>query len=325
MKLVVTGGAGFIGSHYVRTLLQTDRGSEIAQLTVVDLLTYAGNAKNLDPVRDNVRFSFTHGDINDSNLMTQLLAEADAVVHFAAESHVDRSIAGSSEFIRTNINGTHVLLEAARLTGLSRFLHVSTDEVYGTIQDGSWTEASPLLPNSPYAASKASSDLLVRSYNRTYGLDVVTTRCSNNYGQYQFPEKLIPLFATNLIDGIKLPLYGNGLNIRDWLHVDDHCNGIHLALLNGKAGNVYNIGGGTELTNIEMTELILDAFGAKWDESVTYVDDRQGHDLRYSVDWSKANRDLGYMPEVQFEQGLNATIQWYRDNESWWRPLKKEG
>ena len=322
MKILVTGGAGFIGSHYVRKLLLTNFGNAITHLTVIDLLTYAGNLDNLNLVQNDDRFSFVQGDINDSLLVSELLEDADAVVHFAAESHVDRSIKGSSEFIRTNITGTHVLLEAARLTGLKRFLHVSTDEVYGTIQHGSWSESSPLLPNSPYAASKASSDLLVRAYNRTYGLETITTRCSNNYGQYQFPEKLIPLFVTNLIDGKQVPLYGNGLNIRDWLHVDDHCKGIHLALMNGKSGEVYNIGGGTELTNIEMTKNILGAFGANWEESVINVDDRQGHDLRYSVDCSKARIDLGYEPEIPFNQGLNDTIEWYRSNESWWRPLK---
>jgi dTDP-glucose 4,6-dehydratase len=251
------------------------------------------------------------------------MQEASAVVHFAAESHVDRSIAGSAEFIRTNVLGTHTLLEAARQTHLRRFVHVSTDEVYGSIAEGSWPETDPLLPNSPYAASKASSDLLVRSYFRTHGLDTVTTRCSNNYGPYQYPEKLIPLFATNLIDGLQVPLYGDGLNVRDWLHVDDHCNGIHLALAKGKAGEIYNIGGGTELNNLEMTRLILEDFSAHWDTAVKPVEDRKGHDLRYSVDCSKARDELGYEPKVSFQDGLAETIQWYRDNPNWWRPLKE--
>jgi len=245
------------------------------------------------------------------------------VVHFAAESHVDRSIAGSAEFIRTNVMGAHTLLEAARQTNLGRFVHVSTDEVYGSIKEGSWPETDPLLPNSPYAASKASSDLLVRSYFRTHGLDTVTTRCSNNYGPYQYPEKLIPLFATNLIDGLQVPLYGDGLNVRDWLHVDDHCNGIHLALTKGKAGEIYNIGGGTELNNLEMTRLILENFGADWNTAVKPVEDRKGHDLRYSVDCRKAQHELGYEPKVAFQNGLAETIQWYRANPNWWRPLKE--
>jgi dTDP-glucose 4,6-dehydratase len=323
MKLLVTGGAGFIGSHYVRSLLMTERGKDVTHVTVLDLLTYAGNLENLALVEADPRYTFVKGDINDAALVKSLMQEADAVVHFAAESHVDRSIAGSAEFIRTNVLGTHTLLEAARQTNLRRFVHVSTDEVYGSIAEGSWPETDPLLPNSPYAASKASSDLLVRSYFRTHGLDTVTTRCSNNYGPYQYPEKLIPLFATNLIDGLQVPLYGDGLNVRDWLHVDDHCNGIHLALTKGKAGEIYNIGGGTELNNLEMTRLILEDFGADWDTAVKPVEDRKGHDLRYSVDCRKAQDELGYEPKVSFQDGLSETIQWYRDNPNWWRPLKE--
>ena len=323
MRLVVTGGAGFIGSQYVRSLLMTERGKEVAHITVLDSLTYAGNLENLVLVETEPRYTFVNGDINDATLVKGLMQEADAVVHFAAESHVDRSISGSAEFIRTNVLGTHTLLEAARQTNLGRFVHVSTDEVYGSIAEGSWPETDPLLPNSPYAASKASSDLLVRSYFRTHGLNTVTTRCSNNYGPYQYPEKLIPLFATNLIDGLQVPVYGDGLNVRDWLHVDDHCNGIHLALTKGRAGEIYNIGGGTELNNIEMTRLILEDFDADWGTAVKHVEDRKGHDLRYSVDRRKAQRDLGYEPQVKFQDGLAATIQWYRDNENWWRPLKE--
>jgi dTDP-glucose 4,6-dehydratase len=323
MKLLVTGGAGFIGSHYVRSLLQTERGEKVTHITVLDLLTYAGNLANLEPIENDSRYTFVRGDINDGALVDELIKEADAVIHFAAESHVDRSIAGSAEFIRTNVLGTHTLLEAARKSNLGRFVHVSTDEVYGTISHGSWPEADPLLPNSPYAASKASSDLLVRSYFRTYGLNTVITRCSNNYGPYQYPEKLIPLFATNLIDNLPVPLYGEGLNVRDWLHVDDHCNAIHLALTKGKAGEIYNIGGGTELNNSEMTRLILEEFNADWSTSVKLVEDRKGHDFRYSVDWSKAQNELGYVPRVQFQDGLASTIQWYRENENWWRPLKE--
>jgi len=323
VKLLVTGGAGFIGSHYVRSLLMTERGKDVTQITVLDLLTYAGNLANLAPVKTDPRFTFMRGDINDATLVETLVSDADAVIHFAAESHVDRSIAGSTEFIRTNVLGTHTLLEAARKTNLGRFVHISTDEVYGTISQGSWPETDPLLPNSPYAASKASSDLMVRSYFRTHGLDTVTTRCSNNYGPYQYPEKLIPLFATNLIDGLQVPLYGKGLNVRDWLHVDDHCNGIHLALTKGKAGEIYNIGGGTELNNLEMTRFILEYFGADWSDAVKSVEDRKAHDLRYSVDWRKAQDELGYEPQVQFRNGMATTLQWYRDNELWWRPLKE--
>jgi dTDP-glucose 4,6-dehydratase len=323
MRLVVTGAAGFIGSQYVRTLLQSERGEGISHVTVIDSLTYAGNLANLESVSQDPRYTFVEADICNLAKMNEVLNGNDAIVHFAAESHVDRSIAGSVEFIRTNVLGTHTLLEASLTQKINRFVHVSTDEVYGSIESGSWPETDPLLPNSPYAASKASSDLLVRSYFRTHHLDTITTRCSNNYGPYQFPEKLIPLFVTNLIDGKKVPLYGSGSNIRDWLHVDDHCNGIHLALTKGRAGEIYNIGGGTELTNLQMTQLILDAMGETWN-SVEKVDDRKGHDLRYSVDCSKAESELGYRPSVPFSQGLSETIQWYKNNESWWRPLKLE-
>jgi dTDP-glucose 4,6-dehydratase len=249
--------------------------------------------------------------------------QSDYVVHFAAESHVDRSIEGGSEFVSTNVMGTQVLLDAARNSNIKRFLHVSTDEVYGSISEGSWPEDYPLLPNSPYSASKAGSDLLVRAYNRTHKLDTVITRCSNNYGQYQFPEKVMPLFITNIIEGKKVPLYGNGLNVRDWLHVDDHCRGIALALTKGKAGEVYNIGGGTELTNVELTHKILAAMGVG-EEFIQPVEDRKGHDLRYSVDITKINTELGYSPQVDFEIGLEKTINWYKSNEVWWRKHKQQ-
>ena len=321
MHILVTGGAGFIGSQYVRSLLTTDRGQGISKVTVLDALTYAGNLENLVKVSNNSKYTFVHGDITNSSLVHDLMSESDAVVHFAAESHVDRSISGSSEFIRTNVLGTHTLLEAAKQANIDRFVHVSTDEVYGSIDVGSWPETDPLQPNSPYAASKASSDLLVRSYFQTHGLNTVTTRCSNNYGPYQHPEKLIPLFTTNLIKQNKVPLYGNGLNVRDWLHVDDHCNGIHLALMKGEAGEIYNIGGGTELNNVEITKLILASFNKSWDESVVQVEDRKGHDLRYSVNWAKANEQLGYEPRVPFLAGIEETINWYRNNEDWWKPL----
>jgi len=323
MKLLVTGGAGFIGSNFVRMAL-TDKFPDfnVEQLTVLDLLTYAGDEENLKPVLSDKRYKFVKGDIRDLELAKKLMQDADQVVHFAAESHVDRSIEGGSEFVSTNVMGTQVLLDAARSTNIKRFVHVSTDEVYGSISEGSWPEDHPLLPNSPYSASKAGSDLLVRAYNRTHKLDTVITRCSNNYGQYQFPEKVMPLFITNIIEGKKVPLYGNGLNIRDWLHVDDHCRGIALALTKGRAGEVYNIGGGTELTNVELTHKILEAMGVG-EEFIQPVEDRKGHDLRYSVDISKINKELGYSPQVNFEEGLEQTINWYKNNEAWWMKHKQ--
>jgi dTDP-glucose 4,6-dehydratase len=323
MKLLVTGGAGFIGSNFVRMAL-TDKFPDfnIEDLTVLDLLTYAGDEENLKPVASDKRYKFVKGDIRDLELAKKLMQDADQVVHFAAESHVDRSIEGGSEFVSTNVMGTQVLLDAAKSTNIKRFVHVSTDEVYGSISEGSWPEDHPLLPNSPYSASKAGSDLLVRAYNRTHKLDTVITRCSNNYGQYQFPEKVIPLFITNIIEGKKVPLYGNGLNVRDWLHVDDHCRGIALALTKGRSGEVYNIGGGTELTNVELTHKILKAMGVG-KEFIQPVEDRKGHDLRYSVDISKINKELGYSPQVNFEDGLQQTIDWYKDNQSWWKKHKQ--
>jgi len=323
MKLLVTGGAGFIGSNFVRMAL-TDKFPDfnIEDLTVLDLLTYAGDEENLKPVASDKRYKFVKGDIRDLELAKKLMQDADQVVHFAAESHVDRSIEGGSEFVSTNVMGTQVLLDAAKSTNIKRFVHVSTDEVYGSISEGSWPEDHPLLPNSPYSASKAGSDLLVRAYNRTHKLDTVITRCSNNYGQYQFPEKVMPLFITNIIEGKKVPLYGNGLNVRDWLHVDDHCRGIALALTKGRSGEVYNIGGGTELTNVELTHKILKAMGVG-KEFIQPVEDRKGHDLRYSVDISKINKELGYSPQVNFEDGLQQTIDWYKENQSWWKKHKQ--
>ena len=323
MKLLVTGGAGFIGSNFVRMAL-TDKFPDfnVEQLTVLDLLTYAGDEENLKPVASDKRYKFVKGDIRDLELAKKLMQDAVQVVHFAAESHVDRSIEGGSEFVSTNVMGTQVLLDAAKSSNIKRFVHVSTDEVYGSISEGSWPEDHPLLPNSPYSASKAGSDLLVRAYNRTHKLDTVITRCSNNYGQYQFPEKVMPLFITNIIEGKKVPLYGNGLNVRDWLHVDDHCRGIALALTKGRAGEVYNIGGGTELTNVELTHKILKAMGVG-EEFIQPVEDRKGHDLRYSVDISKINKELGYSPQVNFEEGLEQTINWYKNNEAWWKKHKQ--
>ena len=303
-------------------MISNDILQGISKVIVLDKLTYAGLKTNLDEAQKISSYSFVEGDICDSNLVTSLLEEVDFVVNFAAESHVDRSISGAADFVQTNIVGVQVLLDAIKASGRKiRFLQVSTDEVYGSIESGSWTEEWPLLPNSPYSASKASGELLARSYNRTHGMDVVITRCSNNYGTHHFPEKLIPLFITNLIEGKKVPVYGTGENVRDWLHVDDHCRGIYSVLMNGRSGEVYNIGGGRELTNNEITSLILEAMGAN-ESSIEYVEDRKGHDLRYSVDWTKINRELGYEPQVKFEDGLRETIQWYRDNEAWWKPLK---
>ncbi|WP_203917626.1 dTDP-glucose 4,6-dehydratase [Rugosimonospora africana] len=322
MRVLVTGGAGFIGSNYVRGVLSGKYPSMAgAQVTVLDKLTYSGNLENLAEHRDDPRLTFVQGDICDAALLTELLPGHTAVVHFAAESHVDRSILGAAPFVTTNVLGTQVLLDAARLAGVDRFVHVSTDEVYGSIEEGSWTESWPLAPNSPYSASKAGSDLLALAAYRTHGLDVVVTRCSNNYGHYQFPEKVIPLFVTNLLDGRKIPLYGDGGNIRDWLHVDDHCLGIQLALEKGRGGEVYNIGGGTELTNRELTERLLSACGADW-SSVEQVTDRKGHDRRYSLDISKISNELGYAPQIDFESGLAATVRFYTDNRAWWEPLK---
>ncbi|MFE7098468.1 dTDP-glucose 4,6-dehydratase [Streptomyces erythrochromogenes] len=318
MRILVTGGAGFIGSEFVRQQLGADA---TAQITVFDKLTYSGVEANLAPVAEHSGYRFVQGDICDAEAVDQVMAGHDVVVHLAAESHVDRSIAGAGPFVMTNVVGTQVLLDAARKHGVGRFVHISTDEVYGSISEGSWTEEWPLVPNSPYSASKASSDLLALAYARTHGMDVVVTRCSNNYGHYQFPEKVIPLFVSNLMDGKKVPLYGNGGNVRDWLHVSDHCRGIDLAMRKGRAGEVYNIGGGTELTNKELTGVLLEAAGLGWD-MVEHVEDRKGHDLRYSIDISKIGAELGYAPQVTFEAGIKATIDWYRENRAWWEPLK---
>jgi dTDP-glucose 4,6-dehydratase len=322
MRLLVTGGAGFIGSHYVRSVLAGAwGGARPERVVVLDRLTYAGNLANLADVRDDDRLEFVEGDILDRRLVDALMARADAVVHFAAESHVDRSILGAADFVVTNVVGTQTLLDSALHHRVDRFVHVSTDEVYGSIPEGSWDEHQPLLPNSPYSASKAASDLMARAYHRTHGLPVCITRCSNNYGPYQFPEKVIPLFVTNLLEGQKVPLYGEGHNVRDWLHVDDHCRGVHLVLDGGRPGEVYNIGGGTEMTNRELTARLLEACGAGWD-MVEPVADRPGHDLRYSVDISKIRSELGYEPQVAFSVGLADTIRWYADRRDWWEPLK---
>ncbi|MGR8009520.1 dTDP-glucose 4,6-dehydratase [Streptomyces hypolithicus] len=308
------------GNYVIVHTLLSDSGPET--VTVLDALTYAGNRANLAPVAGDPRLRFVHGDIRDAGSVAELMAEHDAVVHLAAESHVDRSIAVGTDFASTNVLGTQRLLEAAVHAGLGTFVHVSTDEVYGSIPVGSWTEQQPLAPNSPYSATKGGSDLLALAYHRTHGLDVRITRCSNNYGPYQYPEKIIPLFVTRLLGGRRVPLYGDGGQIRDWLHVEDHCRAIRLVLESGRAGEVYNVGGGTELTNKHLTDRLLDVCGRSWD-SVVHVEDRKGHDARYSVDWSKIRDELGYEPQRSFDQGLAATVAWYRENRSWWNAASR--
>ncbi|MGA0009713.1 MAG: dTDP-glucose 4,6-dehydratase [Candidatus Nanopelagicales bacterium] len=321
MRYLVTGGAGFIGSHYVRSLLDGSLPTEVSSVLVLDKLTYAGNLANLSSVADDPRYAFVQGDICDGALLDEVVPDHDVVINFAAETHVDRSISGPQDFVVTNVVGAQSLLDACRRHGTPRVIHIGTDEVYGSIEHGSWTEDSPLEPNSPYAASKAAGELLVRAYHRTYGLNVSSTRCSNNYGPYQYPEKVIPLFVTNLIDGLKVPLYGDGLNVRDWLHVDDHVRGIQTVVERGDAGAAYNIGGGVELTNRDLTERILAHMGREWQTAVEQVPDRLGHDRRYSVDDSRL-RALGYSPSRNFDEAIDETIHWYRDHPEWWRPLK---
>ncbi|MGW4379696.1 dTDP-glucose 4,6-dehydratase [Kitasatospora sp. NPDC004531] len=321
MRILVTGGAGFIGSHYVRTLLADGYpGARGARVTVLDRLTYAGSRDNLPAAHP--RLDFVHGDVCDPDLLRRLTPGHDAVVHFAAESHVDRSLESAAEFVRTNIGGTHNVLEAALRSGVERVVHVSTDEVYGSIDEGAWTEEQPLLPNSPYAASKAGADLLARAYWRSHGLHVSITRCSNNYGPYQHPEKLVPRFTTNLLRGLPVPLYGDGANVREWLHVDDHCRAVQLVLEGGRAGEVYNVGGGEERTNREITELLLERLGADR-SAVRRVADRKGHDLRYALDGSKLRAELGFRPRIPFARGLAETVDWYRDNPDWWKAAEE--
>jgi len=303
-------------------MLLTENSDRVQSVTVLDKFTYSGNEANLSEVKDNPKFTLVKGDICDVDLVQSSLPGHDVIVHFAAESHVDRSIQSASPFILTNVLGTQNLLECARNAEIPTFVHVSTDEVYGSISEGSWTEAEPLLPNSPYAASKAGSDLVARSFHQTYGMDIRITRCSNNFGSHQYPEKMIPLFITNLMDELKVPLYGDGQNIRDWLHVSDHCRGIDLVTQKGRSGEIYNIGGGTELTNLELTHRLLEQFN-KGEEFIEPVQDRLGHDRRYSVDWTKIQRELGYTPLRSIEMDLPEIVHWYKSNEQWWRPLKK--
>jgi len=319
-RLVVTGAAGFIGSNFVRRALAEEPGWHMVAL---DALTYAGNLENLAGLEESGRFEFVRGDICDEDAVSTVLDEPVwAVVNFAAETHVDRSIHGGAEFVRTNVLGTQVLLEQSRQHGVERYLQVSTDEVYGSLGPaGKFTEESPLVPNSPYSASKAAADLLVRAYHVTYGLPALVTRCSNNYGPYQFPEKVIPLFITNLLEDRPVPLYGDGLNVRDWIHVWDHCDALRLVLKSGQPGAVYNIGGNNELTNLELTRCILHELD-KDDSFIRPVRDRPAHDRRYAVDFSKLRSELGWSPRISFAAGLRATVRWYIENESWWRAIK---
>lgn len=321
MHIIVTGGLGFIGSNFIRKVLASKPSWRI---TNVDKVTYAGNPASLQDVASSPAYKFLKADICDRAFMAEVLGgKPDAIVHFAAESHVDRSINGPEIFVQTNVLGTQVLLEAARQAKVPRFLHVSTDEVYGSLgPTGLFTETTPISPNSPYSASKAGSDLLVNAYHHTYGMDAVITRCSNNYGPYQYPEKLIPLLITNLMDGLQIPIYGDGKNVRDWIHVDDHCTGILAVLEKGKAGQAYNIGGGNERMNIDIAKKLLALLGRD-ESSIRYVEDRLGHDRRYAIDAAKIRTELGWEPKHAFEAGLAATVEWYKSNEKWWRPLKK--
>jgi dTDP-glucose 4,6-dehydratase len=318
-RIIVTGGAGFIGSNFVRWML--DQHPDL-RVTVLDKLTYAGNLANLADVDANPRFRFVHGDITDADLVAELAAEADAIVNFAAESHVDRSIEAASAFVQTDIVGTHVLLEAARRSQHEVFLQISTDEVYGDVVTGSSIEDSPLAPRSPYAASKAGADLLVMAYATTYGLPVAITRSSNNFGPYQYPEKVIPLFVTNALDAEPLPLYGDGLQVRDWLYVLDNCSAIEAVLLRGSLGEIYNVSGGNEITNLELTRAILAEIGAPA-TLVRMVEDRPGHDRRYSIDSGKVLA-LGWRPRHPFAEALATTVAWYRDHREWWETLKND-
>jgi dTDP-glucose 4,6-dehydratase len=321
MRILVTGGAGFIGAHYVKALLSNEfLGCEDAHVTVIDKLTYAGSVANLEPVWTHPRLTFVYGDICDTSLVRSVVPGHDAVLNFAAETHVDRSIAVPGPFVMTNVTGVQSLLQACLEGDVARVVHVSTDEVYGSIASGSWAPNAALEPNSPYSASKAGGDLIARAYAKTFKLNVSITRCCNNYGPRQFPEKIIPLFITNLLDGKQVPLYGDGGNVRGWVHVEDHCRGIQLVLERGTTGGVYHIGGDVELSNRELTEILLGLCGGDW-AMVRHFPDRKGHDRRYSIDDS-ALRAMGYVPQVPFLEGLKATVQWYEENRSWWHALK---
>jgi dTDP-glucose 4,6-dehydratase len=318
VRILVTGAAGFIGSHYVRSLLAS--GPPGVRVTALDVLSHAAGWSSLVDLAGDPRLTRVTGDVCDAPLVAEVVPGHDAVVHLAAESHVDTSIREPARFVRSNVAGTQVLLDAARRYGVTRFLQVSTDEVYGSVETGSWAEDAPLAPSSPYAASKAAADLLVLAACRTYGLDAVVTRCANNYGAYQLPEKVIPRFVTNLLRGGTVPLYGDGKHIREWLHVTDHCAALGLVLAGGRAGAVYHVGGGTALTNEELTGQLLELCGAGWDQ-VRRVTDRPGHDRRYALDDSRIRDELGYRPTVDLAAGLAGTVRWYAEHPAWWAPL----
>jgi dTDP-glucose 4,6-dehydratase len=318
LKLLVTGGCGFIGSNFIRYMLKKYPDYQIVNL---DKLTYAGNPANLKDLENNPNYSFVKGDICDPAVVNEVMKTADQVVHFAAESHVDRSIEDGSVFVRTNVLGTNTLLQSALANKIKKFIHVSTDEVYGSTMEGSFTETDKLNPSSPYSSSKAGSDLLAMSYHTTYGLPVCITRCTNNFGPYQYPEKLIPFFISRLMEGKKVPVYGTGMNIRDWIYVEDHCSAIDFVLHNGSAGEIYNIDGGNELTNLEITYRLLKMIG-KDESSIEYVEDRKGHDFRYSLDGSKLEK-MGWKPRYDFDTALEQTVKWYLENKWWWEPLKR--
>lgn len=317
MRILVTGGCGFIGSNFVRYIL----GHYDYQVLNLDALTYAGNPENLKGLEDDARYVFIKGLIQDPETVAKTLRGVDCVVHFAAESHVDRSITDAHPFIQTNVLGTQVLLDECRRANIRRFIHISTDEVYGSLEEGRFTEKTPLAPNSPYSASKAGSDLLVRAAVKTHGFPAIITRCSNNYGPYQFPEKFVPLIITNALEDKQIPLYGDGLNVRDWIYVGDHCSGIDAVLHHGRVGDVYNIGGEAERANTEVIKTTLTRLG-KPESLITFVDDRPGHDRRYAMDIGKIRSELNWSPSVSFEAGLDLTIDWYKKNEDWWRRVK---
>ncbi|MDD4083513.1 MAG: dTDP-glucose 4,6-dehydratase [Sphaerochaetaceae bacterium] len=320
-KILVTGGCGFIGSNYI---LQTMKANPDYKIINLDKLTYAGNETNLESLKENKNYQFVKGDVCDKSLVNSLMKDVDAIVHFAAESHVDRSALFADEFVKTNVLGTQVLLDAATRNGNIRFHHISTDEVFGELgETGKFSESTPYNPRSPYSASKAGSDHLVRAYFHTFGLPVTISNCSNNYGPYQFPEKMMPLFITNLIENKKVPVYGKGSNVRDWIFVEDHVEAINLILEKGKIGDTYCVGGNEERSNIELTQMILNEFG-KGEEMIEYVPDRKGHDFRYAIDYSKIEQDLGWVPKHQIKDGLKLTIKWYNENKLWWEPLKNK-
>jgi dTDP-glucose 4,6-dehydratase len=320
MKILVTGGAGFIGSNFIHYWLKEHEEDEIINF---DALTYAGNLDNLLDIENNPHYQFVKGDITDEEAVNEVVKGVDLIVHFAAESHVDRSISNSADFVHTNVEGTRILLEAAKNNGLIRFHHISTDEVFGSLKPGEekFNEETPYNPRSPYSASKAASDHLVRAYFHVHNLPVTISNCSNNYGPYQYPEKIIPLFITNLLEGKKLPVYGRGENIRDWIHVDDHNRGLDLIIHKGLPGETYCLGGGNEKSNMEITREILEIMG-KDENMIEYVSDRRGHDFRYAIDFTKAERELGFKPQIDFLSGLKATVSWYMENEAWWKKIK---